>query len=92
MTESTIFLPERVNSLEDVIRAWPVLSETLLQIRNNRLQGRQRTDTRAAPSAATDVVAGDALGDVVTDATYKYTLIDVSGTLLWHRESHSTGW
>lgn len=92
MTDVAIYPPSYVSSVEDVINAWPDLIESIRQLRNNRLQGRQRTDTRAAPSSATNVVAGDSLGDVVTDGTYIYTLIDVSGTLKWDRQAHSTGW
>lgn len=61
------------------------------QLYDQKLPGRYRTD-RAAPTTPTDVIAGDALGDVVVDATYIYTLINVGGVLKWHRVSTSVGW
>ena len=61
-------------------------------VRLGKMDGRIRTATRAVPSAANNVVAGDAEGDVVVDGTYVYTLYSISGTLLWDRRSHSAGW
>lgn len=50
-----------------------------------------RTVTRV-PSSATDIVAGDREGDTVVavDGSYQYTLVDVSGSLMWARVALDT--
>lgn len=58
----------------------------------NKLPGRARTNFRSVPTSATDVTATDREWDVIVDATYVYTLITVSGSLVWDRRAHSTGW
>lgn len=57
-----------------------------------KLKGRIRTGFRAAPSSNSDVISGDVEGDVVTDATYKYELLTVSGSLKWHRTTLNISW
>ena len=49
--------------------------------------GRNRTllNSRAVPSGSSDVVATDAEGDFMADASYIYVLIDNGGTLAWRR-------
>jgi hypothetical protein len=62
-------------------------------LRNGKLKGRIVTSSREVPANAADVAASDVEGDVVVNATYRYELIDVSGTgLRWHRENLSVGW
>jgi hypothetical protein len=61
-------------------------------LRDGKLKGRNRTGVRAAPSSATDTTDSDIVGDIVTDATYKYELVDVAGVLKWHRVTLSVGW
>lgn len=61
-------------------------------LKTGKKQGRIRTGIRAVPSSATDVIQGDAEGDIVTDATYIYELVTVSGSLKWDRRAHSVGW
>lgn len=62
-------------------------------LRNGKLKGRLVTESRSVPTAANDVSADDVEGDVLTDGTYRYTLLNVVGTgLRWHRETLSVGW
>lgn len=79
-------------TMVDVIRERPTDIEENDNLRKNKLDGRIRTLNQAAPSSATDVDATDAEGDVITDATYVYTLYSISGTLKWDRRAHSAGW
>lgn len=79
-------------TMQDVIRERRADVAEAEGFRNNKLNGRIRTATRAAPGSHSDVVAGDAEGDVVVDSTYVYTLYSVSGTLKWHRVSLLVGW
>ena len=62
------------------------------QLQQGKLKGRDRTGVRAVPTSATDTVDTDIVGDVVKDATYRYELIDISGTLKWDRRALSVGW
>ena len=61
-------------------------------LQQGKLKGRDRTGVRAVPTSATDTTAEDFVGDVVKDATYRYELIDISGTLKWDRRTLSVGW
>lgn len=80
-------------TLQDVLKEWRSLFTTIDALEAGRLQGRIRTNKRAAaPTAATDLESSDKEGDVFVDGTYTYTLITVSGTLLWNRQTHNTGW
>lgn len=49
--------------------------------------GRNRTlrNDRDVPTGSSDVVATDAEGDIMHDASYLYILINNSGTLVWRR-------
>ncbi len=62
------------------------------QLQQGKLKGRDRTGVRTVPSSATDTVDTDIIGDVVTDATYRYELIDISGAPKWDRRTLSVGW
>lgn len=44
------------------------------------------------PSAPNDVLATDSQGDISYDDDYQYTLVMVSGSLLWDRRALDTGW
>ena len=79
-------------TMKDVIRERTQDVAEVDSLRVGKLNGRIRTLTRAAPTANSDVVEGDAEGDVVVDATYVYTLYSVSGTLKWDREDLSVAW
>lgn len=83
-----------VDVVHDIIRLRQEDLDEIQAIRSGKKKGRIRTSTRgAAPTSAINVAAGDFEGDVVVDATYIYTLVDVPGTgLRWHRESLSVGW
>lgn len=51
-----------------------------------------RSTTRV-PSSATDVLATDQVGDVVSDATYEYKLMDLGGGIIkWDRRTLDTSW
>jgi len=69
----------------DLLREHNRVVTDIEQIEQNRLQGRIRTLTRAVPATETDVVAGDAEGDVLTDATHRYELLSYGGTMLWDK-------
>lgn len=83
-------------TLEDIKRVRQSDSQTITQLENGKLQGRFAPITngvpRAVPSSHSDVIRGDTLGDVITDATYVYTLLSVSGTLVWDRRALSIAW
>lgn len=55
------------------------------------VQGRLRTD-RATPSANSNVVGDDRLGDIVRTAAYEYIVVDDSGTLKWARQALDVSW
>ena len=80
------------STMADVIRERSNDIAVVSGLQTGKLQGRIRTSTRAAPTSNSDVVAGDAEGDVVVGATYVYTLISISGTLKWDRRAHSAAW
>lgn len=79
-------------SIEDVIRERRRDAQAVKSIEDDKLNGRIRTGLRAVPSGNADIIQGDALGDVITDATYIYTLISVSGAMKWDRRAHSVAW
>ena len=83
-----------VSVVNDIIRLRQEDIDEVRNLNSGKKKGRIRTNTRGSvPSSASDVVAGDFEGDVVADATYIYTLVDVPGTgLRWHRVTLSTGW
>jgi hypothetical protein len=78
---------------EELVRSRAEDVREIADMQAGKLPGRWRYD-RAFPSAASDVVAGDALGDKMTDGTYLVELLDedMSGSLLWHRTALSVGW
>ncbi len=79
-------------STEDIRRERQRDSMVIENLEQGKLQGRFRNE-RGAPSSATDIVSGDAVGDIVASGSYIYTLIDVFGTgLRWHRQSLAIGW
>lgn len=78
--------------LQTIVRERRKDAATVKMLEDGKLPGRIRTGLRAVPSGNADVIAGDALGDVVTNGTYVYTLISVSGALKWDRRAHSVGW
>lgn len=55
------------------------------------LQGRSTT---RIPSSNSDVLVTDVEGDVVyaLNGTFRYTLVDASGTLKWAREALDVAW
>lgn len=79
-------------TLKDVVRERRNDVAIIKSLQSGKLQGRIRTLTRAVPANATDVTEGDAEGDVIVDATYRYELVSVSGVLKWNRQSLSVGW
>ena len=50
--------------------------------------------TERIPSSATDVIAGDNSGDIVTDVAngFEYKLVDNAGTFIWDRRVLDTSW
>lgn len=79
--------------VEQIIRLRRSDQQDVQKLHDSKLGGRQRTGVRSVPTAANDVAAGDVVGDVITDGTYRYTLVTVVGTgLRWHRETLSVGW
>lgn len=63
---------------------------TIEQIQTGKLPGRYVNRTPASPS---DVISGDALGDINVTATHLYRLVDVPSTgLRWHRQSLDVSW
>lgn len=50
-----------------------------------------RTTTRI-PSAATDVITGDRIGDTTNDDTYLYLLVNTTGGPLWNRIALDISW
>ena len=79
-------------TMKDVVRERANDVAAIEQIQQNKLDGRRRTATRAAPTADDDVQDGDALGDVITDSTYEYELVDAGGTLAWDRRQLNVSW
>lgn len=79
-------------SLLTIIRERRRDAAAVAALETGKMPGRIRTGFRAVPSSATDVIAGDAEGDLVTDGTYTYQLITVSGALKWNRIAHSVAW
>lgn len=79
-------------TIDDIIRERVADVTEVDVLREGKLNGRIRTLVRAVPSSATDIISGDAEGDVVIDATYVYTIYSVSGTLKWDRRTLSVGW
>lgn len=83
-------------TLQDVLRTRKDDCNTVQVLENGKLMGRfnpiNNGVLRAAPSAHNNVIQGDAQGDVITDATYIYTLLSVSGTLVWNRQALSIAW
>lgn len=61
-------------------------------LETGKLPGRLNPPGRAVPSSHSNVISGDAQGDVITDGTYIYTLISISGSLVWDRRAYSVGW
>lgn len=55
------------------------------------MAGRYRFD-RAAPTSATNVLAGDAMNDFLWDDNYYYILIDATAGLRWARITHTISW
>jgi len=83
-----------VDVVNDIIRLRQEDIDEIGNIDAGKKKGRIRTETRGSvPSSATDVAAGDFEGDVVLDASYIYTLVNVPSTgLRWHRDTLSVGW
>lgn len=79
-------------TLDDVLSERHNDARTILAIENGKLLGRFNPVGRAVPSSHSNVIQGDAQGDVITDATYVYTLLSVSGALVWHRVALSIAW
>jgi len=65
------------------------------QLENGKLLGRWRNtgaNARAVPSSSTNVLSGDAFGDVLYDSSYLYVCLSVSGTLTWCRIALASSW
>ena len=79
--------------LQEIVRIRETEDISDFQNLNNRfVMGRGLFKARVAPSSATNVLSGDAEGDIVNDATYEYKLLNISGTLKWDRRTLSVGW
>lgn len=74
---------QRARQVED-LPDWDNLNQVFVSGRSSR----------RVPSSATDVVAGDKLGDIVyaTDGTFMYTLVSASGTNVWGRVALTLSW
>lgn len=74
---------QRLRQVED-LPDWDNLNQVFVSGRSSR----------RIPSSATDVVAGDKLGDqvVAVDGSYLYMLVSVSGTNKWARISLDESW
>ena len=50
--------------------------------------------TQRVPSAPSNVLSTDSLGDIVTDAAngYEYKLVDNAGTYVWDRRALNIAW
>lgn len=79
-------------TMQDVIdtRADDVAAVEALE--RNKLTGRDVQNVRSAPTSNSDVVTGDAAGDVLNDGTYSYTLRSVNGSLKWDRQTMNVSW
>lgn len=62
------------------------------QLEKGKYQGRYRTGQRAIPTSNGDVITSDFVGDVLNDATYRYELLDISGTNKWNRTTLDVAW
>jgi hypothetical protein len=62
------------------------------QLEKGKYQGRYRTGQRAVPTSNSDVAVTDFVGDVLNDATYRYELLDISGTSKWNRTALNVAW
>lgn len=81
-----------VSVVRDIIELRQDDLNSFNRVRNGKLKGRNRTGVRAVPTASDDTQAGDIEGDTLTDATYRYTLVDAGGTLKWDRQTLSVSW
>lgn len=74
---------QRLRQVED-LPDWVNLNQVFVSGRSSR----------RIPASATDVVAGDKLGDqvVATDGSFLYMLVSVSGTNAWARVSLNISW
>lgn len=79
-------------ALRQIIGTRPDDKAAFSKVEQFKMPGRVRTGIRAVPTSATDVVNADLEGDLITDATYLYRLVNVSGVLKWHRTTLSIGW
>lgn len=79
----------QLTKLVDIIRERATDIQEYTMLRTGKLDGRRVTETRAVPTAETDVVEGDAEGDELTDANYVYILRDKAGTLAWERTDNN---
>lgn len=79
-------------TLADVIRERANDVSVMEEVQRRKLDGRNRNGARAIPATALDVAQGDAVGDVMTDGTYRYELVNAGGTLAWDRKTLSVGW
>jgi hypothetical protein len=62
------------------------------QLEKGKYQGRYQTGQRAVPTSNSDVTTSDFVGDVLNDATYRYELLDISGTNKWNRTTLDVAW
>lgn len=79
-------------TLADVIAQRRYDANAIDDLEKQKCPGRERTGLRAVPTGHADLLPGDAWGDEITDATYVYRLIRVSGVLVWDRRAHSVAW
>lgn len=78
--------------LAAVISARRADMSVIATLEQGKLPGRIRTGFRAVPTSHSDVIQGDVEGDIITDATYIYRLLSVSGALVWDRRALSVAW
>lgn len=68
---------------------------TIATIENGKLNGRWRNsgaNARAIPTSSTDILDGDADGDLMYDASYVYLCASLNGALKWGRITIDSVW
>jgi len=86
-------IQEIVNNLQQIARLREQEDISDFNNLDNRfVKGRGLFQARATPSSPTDVLAADEEGDIVSDASFEYKLLNISGTLKWDRRALDVAW
>lgn len=80
-------------TLADVIAQRRYDANAIADLESQKRPGRDRTGLRAVPTGHANLLQGDAWGDVVTDATHIYEIVNMSGVgLVWEKRTPDVTW